>query len=246
MRLATTTLLLLTLGLGTAARAEDAAPNAPAASADAKKKTGAKSAKKPAKTSAKKKKKEAAEAEATPAPKRRRIGANPAYVVGDGSAHFIDDTAPKIVAFPHDAKAVDKAFAENRRDQLVDAEKAARAEMQPDRWRTVLFMLRGLHERMDPEACFWRVLAFYRLGETDRARAVRDNCELPSKDSATLNGEDAVSTGVPAIGTVPREDQFAAAGAGGAPAKPADKDKSAAPPTAEAPPYTGPSPQRYK
>jgi hypothetical protein len=241
MRLTTTTLLLLTLGLGTAARAEDAAPNAPAASADAKKKAGTKSAKKPAKKK-KKKEAEAAEAEATPAPKRRRIGANPAYVVGDGSAHFIDETAPKIVAFPHEAKAVDKAFAENRRDQLVDAEKAARAEKQPDRWRTVLFMLRGLHERMDPEACFWRVLAFYRLGETDRARAVRDNCELPSKDSAALNGEDAVSTGVPAIGTVPREDQFS--GAGGAPAKPGDK--AAAPPIAEAPPYTGPSPQRYK
>src|SRR4051812_15945546 len=46
------------------------------------------------------------------AAKRRRIGATPAYVVGDSDAHFIDENAPKIVAFPQEAKAVDKAFAE--------------------------------------------------------------------------------------------------------------------------------------
>jgi len=109
-------------------------------------------------------------------------------------------------------KAVEKAFSETRRDQLVDAEKAARDAKSPDRWRTVLFMLRGLQERSDPEACFWRVLAFYRLGEIERARAVREICDLPAKDSATLNAEDANSAGVPTMGTVARDDQFAGGG----------------------------------
>lgn len=187
--------------------------------------------------------------------KRRRIGASPAYVVGDTGAHFIDENAPKIVAFPQEAKAVEKAFAETRRDQLLDAEKAARAAKSPDRWRTVLFMLRGLHDRSDPEACFWRVLAFYRIGEVDRARAVRENCDLPGKDSATLNSEDAVATGVPAIGTVPREDQFSVTSdrPGESEAKGVAEAKGAAEPKGaaraagpDAVPYTGPGPQRYK
>jgi hypothetical protein len=220
-------------------RAEDA----PAAAAAPKKAAGKK------KTAGKKKKvsPEATTMDAAAA-KRRRIGATPAYVVGDSNPHFIDDNAPKIVAFPQEAKAVDKAFADNRRDQLADAEKAARAAKSPDRWRTVLFSLRGLHDRTDPEACFWRVLSFYRLGEIDRARAVRENCELTGKDSSTLNGEDAASTGIPVIGTVAREDQFSV-GAGGASGKPTDKPKAEAAPAAavaaEASPYTGPSPQRY-
>src|SRR5262245_12022035 len=93
---------------------------------------------------AKKKKKKAAAPPAEPATdkpstvaKRRNYAAEPVYLVGDGNAHLINENAPKIVAFPHEAKAVEKAFSETRRDQLVDAEKAARSEKSPDRWRTV-------------------------------------------------------------------------------------------------------------
>jgi hypothetical protein len=175
--------------------------------------------------------------------KRRKVGAAPVYLVGDANAHLINENAPKIVAFPQEAKAVEKAFAETRRDQLVDAEKAARDAKSPDRWRTVLFMLRGLHDRTDPEACFWRVLSFYRLSELDRARAVRDGCEMPAKDSATLNTEDALVAGIPAMGTVAREDQFAVAGASGAVGTTKEAPKPASPPAAA--PYTGPGPQHF-
>lgn len=173
--------------------------------------------------------------------KRRKVGAEPVYVVGDSNPHYIDENAPKISAFPQDVKAVEKAFAETRRDQLVDAEKAARDQKSPDRWRTVLFSLRGLQDRADPEACFWRVLAFYRLGELDRARAVREACDLPAKDSAALNAEDAAAAGIPAMGTVQREDQFTPASAT-APAK----KKEPTPPGPSAAPYTGPGPQRVQ
>lgn len=214
-----------------------------AADAAAKKKAPAKKA---APKAAKKKKAAPAEAEAGDAKataKRRRLAASPAYVVGDSNPHYIDVNAPKIVAFPQEAKAVEKAFAEGRREQLVDAEKAARAARTPDRWRTVLFSLRGLHDRIDPEACFWRVLAFYRLGEIERARAVRAECELPGKDSSTLNAEDATVAKIPSIGSVPREDQFTTAKAIEKP-----KTETAAPAAVgpDATPYTGPGPQRYQ
>jgi hypothetical protein len=200
-------------------------------------------AKKAAPMAAKKKKAAPAEAEDKATAKRRRLAASPAYVVGDSNPHYIDVNAPKIVAFPQEAKAVEKAFAEGRRDQLIDAEKAARAARTPDRWRTVLFSLRGLHDRIDPEACFWRVLAFYRLGEIERARAVRADCEMPGKDSSTLNAEDAIVAKIPAIGTVPREDQFTMAKATEKP-----KTETAAPVAAgpDATPYTGPGPQRFQ
>ncbi len=173
--------------------------------------------------------------------KRRRIGATPAYVIGDSDPHLINESAPPLEAFPGDSKAVKKAFAETRRDQLVDAEKAARDATSPDRWRTVLFMLRGLPERTDPEACFWRVLSFYRLGEIQRARILRENCELPPKDSAALNAEDATASGVPKMGTVAIDDGFGPPPSGGT-------KNDASPTTSETPavsPYAGPSPQRH-
>ena len=173
--------------------------------------------------------------------KRRRIGATPAYVIGDSDAHLINESAPPLEAFPGDSKAVKKAFAETRRDQLADAEKAARDATSPDRWRTVLFMLRGLPERTDPEACFWRVLSFYRLGEIQRARVLRENCELPPKDSAALNGEDATASGVPQMGTVAVDDGFGPP-PGGATKTDASPTTS---PTPTVSPYTGPSPQRH-
>jgi hypothetical protein len=225
------------------AHAEEAAATDSAAKKKAPVKKGA--------PKAAKKKKAAPEAESSESKaanaKRRRIGASPAYVVGDSNPHYIDVNAPKIVAFPQETKAVEKAFAQGRREQLIDAEKAARDARSPDRWRTVLFSLRGLHDRIDPEACFWRVLAFYKLGEIDRARAVRAECELPGKDSSVLNAEDANATGIPAIGSVPREDQFSV-GAAGQPAAAKQKTETAAPvaPGSDATPYTGPGPQRYQ
>jgi hypothetical protein len=197
------------------------------------------------------KKKATAPAATTPdalAAKRRRYGAQPILLVGDSNPHMINENAPRITAFPQDAKAVDKAFAETRRDQLVDAEKAARDERSPDRWRTVLFMLRGLNEHSDPETCFWRVLSFYRLGETDRARAVREGCVLPAKDSSALNNEDANAAGVPAMGTVARQDQFFVPASSMEEIKDPAKKKPepAAPAVNAAAPYKGPSPQRYQ
>jgi hypothetical protein len=41
----------------------------------------------------------------------------------------------------------------------------------------VLFHLRALDARNDAEACFWRALAFYRLGEMDHAARTRQYCE---------------------------------------------------------------------
>jgi len=225
----------LLLPIGHSARAADA-PTAVSSNAKGKPAKG-KSAK------AAKKKKAAPTTDSTekPALAKRRIGASPAYVVGDSDAHLINESAPPIDAFPTEGKAVKKAFAETRRDQLVDAEKAARDAKSPDRWRTVLFMLRGLPERTDPEACFWRVLSFYRLGEIPRARALRENCELPAKDSAVLNGEDVAASGLPQMGTVPVDD---------GPAPGATKAKAEAPAAAAAPadhgaaPYAGPSPTK--
>ena len=178
------------------------------------------------------------------AARRRKIGAEPAYVVGDTDAHLINENAPPIVPFPQDSKAVKKAFAETRRDQLADAEKAARDDKSPDRWRTVLFALRGLNERIDPEACFWRVLSFYRLGELTRARKVREGCDLPARDSVVLNGEDAAAAGIPEMSASTREDDATdptVPTADKTPGKPAT-----APAAPGAPRYTGPSPQRYQ
>jgi hypothetical protein len=231
------------------------ASGARAADAPAAKAATSVKAKGKGKTVAKKKKAKAAPAETATAAdataaKRRRYGAQPILLVGDSNPHMINENAPKITAFPNDAKAVDKAFAETRRDQLVDAEKAARDEKSPDRWRTVLFMLRGLNEHSDPETCFWRVLSFYRLGEVDRARAVREGCILPAKDSSALNSEDANAAGVPAMGTVARQDQFFVPASSMEdikdPKKKKDQPAAPPPPAQNAAPYTGPSPVRFQ
>jgi hypothetical protein len=232
-RVATLVALTTTLSIGSGARAAGETPTAKPAAA------------KPGKKAARKKKKDAA-APLTPAALKepathRRIGASPAYVVGDTNAHFINQAAPRIEQFPSDSKAVKKAFDETRRDQLGDAEKAARDGKTPDRWRSVLFALRGLPERTDPEACFWRVLAFYRLGELTRARALREGCELTAKESGALNSEDATAAGVPEMGTVPVDDGFGpppgAAGTSGSSGK-------IAPPPPPTAPYTGVGPDR--
>jgi hypothetical protein len=97
----------------------------------------------------------------------------------------------RITPFPSQAAATKRALSQNRRDVLDDAEKAARASAMNDRWQTVLFDLRDIDARSDPEGCFWRLVAYYRLGEVQRAREIRDKCELPPRDLAMLEAEDA-------------------------------------------------------
>lgn len=96
-----------------------------------------------------------------------------------------------LTPFPSEASATRRALAQNRRDHLEDAERAARATAQGDRWETVLFHLRDLDSRADAEGCFWRLVAYYRLGQIERARAVRKTCELPPRDQAMLEAEEA-------------------------------------------------------
>ena len=226
------------------------ATDAPTTDAPTKAPDKAKPAKKPAKkraAKAKTKKKIAAPAgeSDTAAAQRRKIGASPAYVVGDSDAHLINQDAPPLVPFAGEASAVKKAFAETRRDQPIDAEKAARDDKSPERWRTVLFMIRGLPERIDPEACFWRVLSFYRLGELTRARTVREGCDLPAKDSVVLNAEDATAAGIPEMGANGEEDPLL--GAVPPPAGTKVAEKPAPPKVSPASlRYSGPSPQRYQ
>jgi hypothetical protein len=111
---------------------------------------------------------------------------------GREQAHTINDNV-EITPFPSHASAARKALAQNRRDQLDDAEKAARDPRQSDRWQTVLFHLRGFDSRTDAEACFWRVVAYYRLGEIGRARTIRQSCEIAAKDLPVVEKEDVQS-----------------------------------------------------
>jgi hypothetical protein len=96
---------------------------------------------------------------------------------------------PALSPFPGSADAVAKAFAENRRERLADAERAARGPKVADRWNTVLFHVKELDSRSDREACFWRTVAFYRLGEVGHGDATRDLCEFPASDYSALEAE---------------------------------------------------------
>ena len=131
----------------------------------------------------------------------RTLRPNPLHV-NVRTGHEINEDV-HVTAFPSQAVHVKKAFAQNRRDSLDDAERAARAEQQPDRWWTVLFHLRSLDSRNDPEACFWRVVAYYRLGELARARALRGGCELPVADTPLLDAEDAMSSSLQPTAALP-------------------------------------------
>ena len=122
--------------------------------------------------------------------------------------HEINEDA-HVTPFPSFAPHAKKALAQNRRDQLIDAEQAARADRQSDRWWTVLFHLRELDSRNDPEACFWRVVAYYRLGELARARNLRSACEPPQAVQTILDSEDALSTTLQPVAALP---EMAAAG----------------------------------
>ena len=162
-------------------------------------------AKDPAKTKstpkkAAKKKKPAAEKSERPVKAIARTLRPGALTVNVG--HEINEDA-HVTPFPSFAGHAQKALAQNRRDQLIDAEQAARAARQSDRWMTVLFHLRELDSRNDPEACFWRVVAYYRLGELARARALRSSCEPPTAIQAVLDNEDAMSTTLQPVAALP-------------------------------------------
>jgi hypothetical protein len=107
-----------------------------------------------------------------------------------------------LTPFPSHAGAAKKALAQNRRDQLDDAEKAARAPEQAERWQTVLFHLRDLDARADSEGCFWRLVSYYRLGQIERARSLRPACELAPKDAAIIEAEDEQAAGLQSTGTL--------------------------------------------
>jgi hypothetical protein len=181
MRLMRSGLVLLALGLAFApvtARAEGAGDAAAAKPVAAK---PAKPAKIPTKTSTKAKagkgqKKAPEEASAGESKVARKIRPSSLYVTADSEMRTFNANA-HVTAFPSHPGAVKKAFAQTRRDQLMDAEKAARSTQDQDRWHTVLFHLRALDASNDPEACFWRSLAFYRLGEMERAARTRQYCE---------------------------------------------------------------------
>jgi hypothetical protein len=129
-----------------------------------------------------------------------------------------------LTPFPSHAGAAKKALAQNRRDQLDDAEKAARSPTQADRWQTVLFHLRDLDARADSEGCFWRLVAYYRLGQLDRARTLRQSCELAPKDSGVVEAEDEQAAHLQTAATLAEKEPAAAVGNpgpydGAAPAK---------------------------
>ncbi|HXU63466.1 MAG TPA: hypothetical protein VN962_17330 [Polyangia bacterium] len=112
------------------------------------------------------------------------------------TVHNAINTDVTLTPFPSQAAATRHALAQNRRDHLEDAERAARAAALDDRWSTVLFSVRDLDSRADPEGCFWRLVAYYRMGQIERARQVRQNCELPSRDQAILEAEDAEAAAI--------------------------------------------------
>lgn len=126
-------------------------------------------------------------------PEAKTAHARPTHLArqkaGTGSPDTINENV-KLTPFPSHSDAAKKALSQNRRDQLDDAEKAARGADQADRWQTVLFHLRNLDSRSDPEGCFWRVVAYYRLGQMERARKLRPSCELSAKDAALIEAED--------------------------------------------------------
>jgi len=111
-----------------------------------------------------------------------------------------------LTPFPSHAAAAKKALAQNRRDQLDDAEKAARSPDQAERWQTVLFHLRDLDARADAEGCFWRLVSYYRLGQVERARSLRQGCELAPKDAAIIEAEDEQAARLQGAGTLADKD----------------------------------------
>lgn len=122
-------------------------------------------------------------------------------VASTGGVHTMNDV--QVTPFPSHAAAAAAALSQNRRDQLNDAERAARAAQQEDRWNTVLFHLREMDGRSDAEACFWRVIAYYRLGQMARAKSIRANCDLAGREQAALDAEYALAASVQPAAALP-------------------------------------------
>jgi hypothetical protein len=127
---------------------------------------------------------------------------------GRDLGHTINDNV-QITPFPSHAAAARRALAQNRRDRIDDAERAARDPKLVDRWQTVLFNLREFDSRDDPEVCFWRVVAYFRLGEIARARGIRQSCELTARDQPIVENEDILAAGLQPATALP---ELAAAG----------------------------------
>jgi len=126
-------------------------------------------------------------------PARQKLAHSPAGTINE------DVT---LTPFPSHAGAAKKALAQNRRDQLNDAEKAARGPDQAERWQTVLFHLRDLDARADSEGCFWRLVSYYRLGQIERARSLRQGCDLVPKDAGIIEAEDEQASHLQPFGTL--------------------------------------------
>ena len=92
------------------------------------------------------------------APEAKVARAKPSSAGKEKTASTINESI-ELTPFPSQAGATKKALAQNRRDQLEDAEKVARGADQTDRWQNVLFHLRNLDARSDSEGCFWRLVA---------------------------------------------------------------------------------------
>jgi hypothetical protein len=206
-------LAVLVLGgarAGAAPAADGDAPSVPAPSAKKKthKSTG---------------KKAAPKAKATPETKVTHAKSSRS---GKQKSALTINESISLTPFPSQAGATKKALAQNRRDQLDDAEKAARGGGDAERWQTVLFHLRNLDARSDSEGCFWRLVAYYRLGQVERARALRGGCDFVPKDAALIEAEDEHAASLQPPTTL------------------ADKEPPA--PVANPEPYTGAAPARVE
>ncbi len=216
-------LTVLVLLLARAAQASSPAPSAPGAQSDSDAGGVNNNKKKARKPSGKK---TAPKSKGSPAVKVTHT--KPTHSARQRAGHAqaaktINDDVT-LTPFPSHAGAARKALAQNRRDQLDDAEKAARSPEQADRWQTVLFHLRDLDARSDSEGCFWRLVAYFRLGQVERARTLRQACELPPKDAAIIEMEDEQAAQLQSPATLAEKEPAAAAGNpapydGAAPAK---------------------------
>jgi hypothetical protein len=179
------------------------------------------------------------------APKARKTKARPGDAPSTGGTLVrrpaTGATPAAVSPFAPTTREVARAFEGERRKQLGYAEEAARAAETNDRWNTVLFHLSGLASETYPEACFWRVMAYYHLGDVTRGDSVRAFCELPNADAVALGHERERATA--AAGPQPTMPELRAAGliqpapGGGAQGAPAGSGGGDLP-------YTGPSPTR--
>jgi hypothetical protein len=174
-----------------------AADDPSAASAAKAKSSKAKTAPKPKAIAKKKPSKAARAGKGTRSPQPTAV-----EMIAAAGPHMVNENIT-VTAFPSHPDAAAKALAQNRRDHLDDAEKAARAPQQTDRWNTVLFAIREIDGRADAEACFWRVIAYYRLGQVARAASIRSNCQLDAKEQTTLDNEYALSATLQPVGALP-------------------------------------------